>query len=531
MQSHALLASDTLATRCPPSAGISPVGLEAMASSFNCAFDLSALAPFNGAVGFSEADVRRAVVECLGYAMGSREQRFVVDTLKQWANGYRFAAGLSSTKSMYQSAMVLQLLTELSATNWETRLHGVKLQRWLSSWIPSGAVGTEVEDQLLAYYSHSGGMDRLLPQLVASERRAIAPPHPLSALRVEEQVAAAHLPAAPGARDQVLLDAWAVAATEPLRGDIGSSSSSSVATFSTEGADAEAEAASHLAAAQAAEKTLLRTLYFDGLVTHAVHGSAAGAGLLVPTNSMRRRFVDRFARVLRADPRKPRAVDAFLLRGETEDLQASLADVCRRGLSKAGLLSWSEHHYAERLVLLLSASSLSSFRWQRQEPTPRLYSKSNPCYPGFADIVGTSGAGNIIIEVNQVNVAFDLEREHMETSLSERIRDTATLLQQQFPRAQPHGVKELAVAEALSTLPEESLLSVRISKPVGGSGLRRQLTIEQLQAEGAAQVQQYARGWARKNKHLPSKGLRLYTAVAVGPLRWLLRSVPVPGPS
>jgi len=68
---------------------------------------------------------------------------------------------------------------------------------------------------------------------------------------------------------------------------------------------------------------------------------------------------------------------------------------------------------------------------------------------------------------------------------------------------------------------------VPITKP-NGSKRRKHLTVAQLQAEAAEQAQEYARGWQLNNGHPSSSSVELYTAMAVGPLRWLVQRVPLP---
>jgi len=480
--------------RCPlhAAAGISPVGLDAMTAAFNCVTDVSDADEFNNAIGFTEGDVRRAVVECLGYPAGSSEQQHIVDTLRVWGNAYRFAANLGASAGMFQTVMVTQLLTAIRRKKSLT-----PLEHWLRSWVPSGAVGTEPEQQLLAYFTRSGAMDVLLPKLVSSGKQPITVPVPLSSLRVEQQLEAARVPAA-SSRDAVLLSNWASADAGQARGYGGSTPAAAAAP-----------------AAAVAEQTLVRTLYFEGLLTH---GEDAAGGLRVPNESMRGRFVERFAAVVAADPQKPRAADAFLLDGVPELLQAALANVCRQGLSRKVLQTWIEYHFAERLALLLSTASRSSFRWRREEPMRRVsadgYSKN-----GFADIVGKSGDRVIIIEVKQANVVWDLDH-NTKRKLIDACENAQLLCSQKQPE------EEVAAAEALVHLSEQKLLSLPITKPVDGGG-RRKLTVEQLQAEAAEEARGYARGWQQENGRQSSSSVELYTAVAVGPLRWLVQRVPL----
>lgn len=467
-----------------------------MTAAFNCATNVSEMEEFNSAIGFTEEDVRRAVVECLGYPVGSPEQQHIVDTLRLWGNGYRFAAMLDSAAGMFQTVMVTELLTAIRCKKSQA-----PLERWLRSWVPSGAVGTEPEKQLLAYFTRCGAMDTLLPKLVSSDKQPISTPIPLGSLGVEQQLEVVRIPAA-SSRDAVLLSNWAHADAGQEQGDGGSTSAAPPAAAAVALSDAE--------------QTLVRTLYFEGLVTHA--DDAAG-GLRVPNQAMRGRFVERFAAFLAADPQVPRAVDAFLLHRETALLQAALADVCRHALSYDVLRTWYEYHCAERLRLLLSATSSTSFRWRWEEPMRRVSADRRKDYHGFAEIVGRSGARTMIIEVKQVNVVWDLN--HSNDSELQKLIDSIP------DQVQP---RQLAAAQALACLSEEQLLRVPITKLItesDGAKARRHLTVAKLQAEAAEQVQEYARGFQLDNAHQPSSSVELYTAIAAGPLRWLVQRVPL----
>jgi hypothetical protein len=361
-------------------------------------------------------------------------------------------------------------------------------------------------------------MDMLLPKLVSSGHHPIAVPEPLSELRLEQQLEEAG----------------------PVRSDGGST-------------PAAAANVDHIAAAELAEQTLVRAMYFEGLLTPLkTHLSSAACGCLI--SRCGDRFIGRFAAFLAADPQKPRAADAFLLDGKTTLLQAALTDLCRKGLSSKVMQSWSDCHCAERLLVLLStASSRTSFRWRREVPMGRVYAEGGRRYRGFADIVGMSGNRTIIIVVKQVNVLLDLNRADVEEELQQCVRTAAGDLHKQLrlqfgdaaTQQQLADADALAAAEALARLPEEQLLRVPLTKPNDAARMirmltaaqrkldgdaRRKLTVAQLQDKAAPQAQQYGRGWQRENRrHSESSNitLELYSAMAGGPLRWLVQRVPL----
>lgn len=506
------------------------MGVDVMTTAFNCVTDVSHWTSFNSAVGFTEGDVRRAVAECLGYPAESHAAQLIVDTLRRWGNGYRFAAGLGATAGMFQTAMVTQLLGRLRGELAQTR-NGhdpVPLANWLRSWAPEGAVSIEPEQQLLAYFTRSGAMDSLLPKLVSSTKQPIAVPVPLSTLRVEQQLQAATVPVSP-ARTAAMLSNWAQAVAGSTGGE-GVEGSPRAATAG-DGADAAVGAAGSMAGSSAlnvrewelaeqfdgllnahelAEQTLVRTMYFEGLLTH-VDSASGHTGLRVPNQAMQSRFVKRFAGVLAAYSHMSQAVDAFLLRGKTASLQRVLANVCRHGLSVPVLKAWHEFHCSERLALLLNTSSGIRFEWQREQRVQRIAAGSSSGYQGYADIVGRSGRRIIIIEVKQVNLAWDVN-----------LNDNSEL--KKLMPADSNAKLPLKLASAVTKLSDEQLLRLAISKPTGESlAPRRQLTVAQLQKEAAEQAREYARGW--QEAHGTHSSLELYTAVAVGPLRWLLHRV------
>lgn len=479
-----------------------------MSNAFNCVFDASELRAFNGAIGFTERDVRRAVTECLGYAPDSPELQHILATLQLWGNSYRFAPGLGPSDGMFQTVMVTHLLLALRDVLATRSLTLAALQEWLGSWVPSGPVGTDPEEQLLGYFMSSGAMNSLLPKLVASAQHLPAPT-PLSRLHVQQQVAAASVSQA-AHRDSLLLRNWALV-------DSGGSP-----------------------VADEAEQTLVRTMYYEGLLTHSAAGASAsdgkhasGGSLRVPNEQMHSRFIQKFAALVAADPRKPHAADVFLADGDTQPLAAALTDLCRQGLSRSVLASWSESHYAERLMLLLSTARSMRFRWRREARTHRVYRNGGKAYTGNVDIVGTCGNRTIIIELKQMNVVHDLKREYVTETLQQQLDAAAALLMKQLHHADSDDVQHLAKAQVLADLPMDLLLDVKFSKPSGdktetNSGSAPACTtVKQLQVDAATQVQQYARGWLKMNSERPSSGLELYTAVAVGPLRWLVQRVPV----
>jgi len=93
-------------------AGISAVGLEAMATAFNITIDLSQTPAFNAAVGFTRADTLRAITECVGYAPGSPgelchpcDANAVVRRVLVWQRSWTRQRACTSLSWWYSSCM------------------------------------------------------------------------------------------------------------------------------------------------------------------------------------------------------------------------------------------------------------------------------------------------------------------------------------------------------------------------------------------------------------------------------------------
>mgnify|MGYP001077762224 CR=1 FL=1 len=145
--------------------------------------DASQLAELNGAVGFSRDDVSRAIVECTGYKARSKEHAAIVATLTRWCDGYLFADGLKAADGMFQSFMVVQVLAAVKEQ------HRGELLGFLARWAPAVPLEAEPEASLMEYYAHSAA---LLPQLQRLTGPGLTIPAPaLGALSVATRVATA----------------------------------------------------------------------------------------------------------------------------------------------------------------------------------------------------------------------------------------------------------------------------------------------------------------------------------------------------
>lgn len=262
---------------------------------FGITTDLSQKPAFNEAVGFTRADALRAISDCVGYAEGSPESTAILATLTRWCDGYLFAAELDAIEGMYQSGMVVQLLDAVLARRDKTT---ASLLGFLVGWAPTSDLVAVVRDRkLLDYYAPSAAMATLLPKLVSG--RPLAVPTPLTELSVIDQVLAAAVDA-PSARGSKATDLEALASTTGTL-DVA------VPIDLTD-----------------AENTIVRTLLYDGILTHA---PGHVNGLRVSNDFVQQLFVDKFCPAPR-DCDTPlqnlKAAENFILGGSTEALEAAL---------------------------------------------------------------------------------------------------------------------------------------------------------------------------------------------------------------
>lgn len=209
-----------------------------MAATFNIYRDVSQAPEFNGLVGFSGADVTRAIVECTGYANGSAEHDAIVETLTRCGGAYRFAKDLPEDAGMYQPAMVSQLLADLKGWPHATLLESLR------HWVPSAPLlHVGHGNAVLDYHASPVALPPLLWLLTTPCLQA---PPVLNTLTLEDQAAAA-------------------AATSYSK---------------------------HV------QDTLARTLYFEGLLTH-LPGSgdsvSATPMLCPPSQTLQRAYFDRLS--------------------------------------------------------------------------------------------------------------------------------------------------------------------------------------------------------------------------------------------
>lgn len=244
-------------------AGISAIGLEAMTTSFNVTTDLSQKPAFNAAVGFTRADTLRAISECAGYSEGSPESTAILATLTCWCDCYLFATDLDSSEGMYQSVMVVQLLDAVIARRDKSV---ASLLDFLEQWVPSYAVAAEPDNKLIDYYASSAAMASLLPKIVSG--RPLAIQKPLAALSVKQQVAAAAPATAIAPSLHLQAHATVLDACDPIELTM-------------------------------TESTVVRTLFYEGLLTHT---PGPVAGLRVSNDFIQLHFVDKFAQLLAANP-------------------------------------------------------------------------------------------------------------------------------------------------------------------------------------------------------------------------------------
>jgi hypothetical protein len=305
-----------------------------MTTSFNVALDLSQMAAFNSAVGFTRADVVRAIDECLGYSERSPESEAMLTTLTRWCDGYLFAEELETTEGVFQSAMVVLLLNEVRARR-DNSL--TSLADFLARWVPGGAVAPEPDLELLDFYAPSAAMVTLVPKL--SLGRVLAIPKPLAALSLRQQVQAAVPSSAMEKSHTVALKALVTATQDSV-------TSTACNPHAAELIDATVISLTET------ESTVVRTLYYEGLLTHAARPCQ---GLRVPNDFMQRYFIDKFAAHLASDTTLRSAAEGFILRGSCAALEAALSAVCAPGLIWQGVFKWHEFDCSQRLVVGVAA--------------------------------------------------------------------------------------------------------------------------------------------------------------------------------
>ena len=462
-----------------------------MTTAFNITTDLSQKPAFNAAVGFTRADTLRAIAECVGYTEGSPESSAILATLTRWCDGYLFASELDASEGMYQSGIVVQLLDTVLARRDKSAasLHAF-LELWVPSysvaavWVPSYSVAAEPDRELMDYYAPSAAMATLLPKLVSGKPLAV--PMPLVALSVIQQVAAS----APAAVSHPFERGSSATALRAL----------ATATF-------DVLAPIDL---NATESTVVRTLFYEGLLTHV---SGQVAGLRVSNDFMQQHFVDKFAQHLASDTTLLKAAEGFILRGETRALENSLEASCAPGLIWQGVFKWLEFDCSQRLQLLLSiASQTTHFRWMLEEAARRVRSDGTVS-PGRTDVSGVHSSGRrvIHIEVKQVHLVWDLEAFRATVGGTFNAKSVA------------HQTQLLAYAKRLRRMNTEDLLALKLNE----NSIKQVDTARDVLTGAMEQARDYARGWMLNHEQsaAPLPQLDLYAAVSFGPLRWLI--VPV----
>lgn len=432
-------------------------------------------------MGFTRADALRAIAECAGYAEGSPESTAILATLARWCDGYLFAAELDVSEGMFQSVMVVQLLDAVLARRDKS---AASLMEFLEQWVPSYSVAAEPDRELMDYYAPSAAMVTLLPKLVSGNPLAV--PKPLASLSVILQVAAS---------------APSVNYSQSARGTI-------VTAFH---ALSDASLDAHIPVnLTVAESTVVRTLFYEGLLTHT---PGPMVGLRVSNDFMQQHFVDKFAQHLAADTTLLKAAERFILSGTTGALEAALSETCAPGLIWQGVFKWLEFDCSQRLRLLLSIATQSThFQWELEESVQRVRSDGTATL-GRIDVAGRhSSSGRVIhIEVKQVHLVWDLEAFGAAIGGSFNAKSVV------------HQKALLTFARRLRRMKTEDLLALKINeKSIKGVATAREVL------DGAMeQAREYARGLSQRRAQsataLPQ--LDLYAALSFGPLRWVI--VPV----
>jgi hypothetical protein len=460
--------------------GISAIGIEALTSSFNITTDVSQKAAFNGAVGFTRADSLRAIEECVGFKEFSAESDAIIATLTRWCDGFLFSPQLDANEGMLQPAMVVQLLDAVLALNDKSRLHEL-----LERWIPSSAGAAMPDRELMDYYAPSAAMATLLPKVFLG--KALVVPAPLADISVQQQIVAC-TPAVLCVESDLLALA--------LQG------------FDEPSAFFFAKEDDPVSLSEA-EGTIVRTLFYEGLLTHAAKPCS---GLRVSNDYMQQRFFDKFAQHLTSDLTLLKAAEDFILRGTTKGLEAALSASSAPGLIWQGVYKWLELDCSQRLRLLLSVASQSThFRWYLEEPTLRFrVDGSETC--GRTDISGVhvSGRRVVHVEVKHVHAVWDLE------AFSLQIDGTFN------PKNATHQVALMRFAKHLQRMKTADLLALKLLK----TSIKRVDTARDVLAGAEEQARDYARGWAKSHAgHSDPPQLDSYAAIVFGPLRWVI--VPV----
>ncbi len=88
--------------------GVSPITMDDVTSGFNIGTNLSLRAEFNEMLGFTEEEVRSLLETYRRLGVFDQEPDAVLDTMREWYDGYRFAKGADSP--IYNTDMVLYYL-------------------------------------------------------------------------------------------------------------------------------------------------------------------------------------------------------------------------------------------------------------------------------------------------------------------------------------------------------------------------------------------------------------------------------------
>ncbi len=90
--------------------GVSPITLDDVTSGFNIGRNVSLNPDFNELLGFTEVEVRGLLETYRGLGVLDQDVDEALDTMRDWYDGYRFAAG--AERSVYNTDMVLYYLNE-----------------------------------------------------------------------------------------------------------------------------------------------------------------------------------------------------------------------------------------------------------------------------------------------------------------------------------------------------------------------------------------------------------------------------------
>ena len=88
--------------------GVSPITMDDVTSGFNIGSNISLQPEFNDMLGFTEAEVRELLELYRDHGVFNQEVEAALDIMREWYNGYRFAAEAES--DLYNTDMVLYYL-------------------------------------------------------------------------------------------------------------------------------------------------------------------------------------------------------------------------------------------------------------------------------------------------------------------------------------------------------------------------------------------------------------------------------------